>query len=316
MSSADPAWPIPWQPVLGDRRGAWAWVEAQLVRGSLGALSRLPLGLQDALVGGVARAARRLDARHSDAARGFLRQAFGAGLTERECERRVLDAWRFFLTMVVRSSGIDRLAREGAFETHFEPRFAEGLREKLARHRGRIFVTPHLGDIEAGAFSLPRLGFSPVYAVSRPPRNSYLAAAVQRTRDARGYRLLHRHGAMDEVAKILQANGSLVLMLDQRARKRTVVAPFFGRPAHCERAPAILMRRLSVPLVTAWCEALPEPWRYRLHFTRIFEPQDFARATPEEIATALNHEMELMILSAPEQYFWLHDRYRKAPLPS
>ncbi len=153
-------------------------------------------------------------------------------------------------------------------------------------------------------------------AVSRPPRNRYLAQAIQRTRDGRGYRLLHRHGAMDDVAKILKADGTLVLMLDQRARKRTVIAPFFGRPAHCERAPAILMRRLSVPVVTAWCEALSEPWRYRVHFTRIFEPQDFARAAPEEISTALNREMEQMILSAPEQYFWLHDRYRKAPSPT
>jgi len=53
-----------------------------------------------------------------------------------------------------------------------------------------------------------------------------------------------------------------------------------------------------------------------VHFTRIFEPQDFARAAPEEISTALNREMEQMILSAPEQYFWLHDRYRKAPSPT
>lgn len=312
----EPGWPIPWQPVLGDRAGAWAFAESLLVQGALGALGALPAGLQDRMVGLAARAARALDRRHSDAARGFLRQAFGPTLGEEEREQRVLQAWRFFLTMVVRSPGLDRIRGPGAFERHFETRFAPGLRERLAQHRGRIFVTPHLGDIEAGAFSLAHLGFSPVYAVSRPPRNRYLAQAIQRTRDGRGYRLLHRHGAMDDVAKILKADGTLVLMLDQRARKRTVIAPFFGRPAHCERAPAILMRRLSVPVVTAWCEALSEPWRYRLHFTRIFEPQDFARAAPEEISTALNREMEQMILSAPEQYFWLHDRYRKAPSPT
>jgi KDO2-lipid IV(A) lauroyltransferase len=205
--------------------------------------------------------------------------------------------------------------RDG-FEAHFDVVYGEGVREALALRRGRILVGPHLGDFEAGALALPHLGLSPVYAVSRPPRNRYLSIAAQRQRDARGYRLLHRHGAMEDVAKILDAKGSLILMLDQRARRRTTIAPFFGRPAHCERAPAILMRRMSVPVFTVWCEALERPWQYRIHFTRVFEPKDFARASPEEIATALNREMEHMILSAPEQYFWLHDRYRKAPPPS
>ena len=47
--------------------------------------------------------------------------------------------------------------------------------------------------------------------------NSYLSIAFQRQRDARGFRLLHRRGAMEEVSKIFRANGTLILMLDQRA---------------------------------------------------------------------------------------------------
>ncbi len=313
MSDSQPQWPIPWQPVVGDRGGAWAFVEAQLAQAALGALGALPVGAQNVFASLAARAARRLDSRHSDAAREFLGQAFGAKLTAQEREGRVLDTWKFFFTMLARTSRLDREVARGGFEKHFELHYGPGVKEALDRRHGLIVVTPHLGDFEAGAFAMPHLGFSPVYVVSRPPRNRYLSISAQRQRDARGFRLLHRHGAMEDVAKILSAGGTLVMMLDQRARKRTVVAPFFGRPAHCERAPGILMRRLKVPVLVGWVETLERPWHYRVHMLRVFDPKEFAHSSAEEVATALNRAMEEMILSAPGQYFWLHDRYRKAP---
>ena len=306
-------WPIPWRPVVGDRAGFQAWVEAALARAALGGLGALPASVQDVSAGLLARAARRLDRRHTEHARRFLQQAFGPGLDAAERERRVLQAWNFFFRMLARSGRLDRLVARDGFEAHFQTRYAPGVREALAARRGLIVVTPHLGDFEAGALALTRLGFGPVFAVSRPPRNRYLSVVVQRQREARGFRLLHRHGAMEDVSKILAARGTLVLLLDQRARRRTVLAPFFGRLAHCERGPGILMRRLSAPVLIAWCEALERPWQYRMHFTRVFEPREFEHSSPEEIATALNRAMEELILSAPEQYFWLHDRYRKAP---
>jgi len=313
VSEAQREWPIPWKPVLGDRVGFQAWVEAAVARTALAGLGSLPAGAQDLAARLLARAARRLDLRHSDHARSFLQQAFGPGLGAAERERRVLIAWSFFFRMLARSGRLERLVARDGFEAHFQTRYAPGVREALAARRGLLVVTPHLGDFEAGALALTHLGFGPVYAVSRPPRNRYLSVVVQRQREARGFRLLHRHGAMEDATRILAAHGTLALLLDQRARRRTVLAPVFGRLAHCERGPGILMRRLSVPVLIAWCEALERPWQYRMHFTRVFEPQEFERAGPEEIATALNRAMEELILSAPEQYFWLHDRYRKAP---
>lgn len=316
MSDSAPEWPIPWQAVRGDRGGPIAWIEARAVQALVAMVGVLPLAAQNGVASLLARGLRRFDRRHSDAARQFLAQAFGPAMGTSEREARVLEAWRFFLTMSMRSAQLDaRIARDG-LAAHFETRYAPGVRESLAARTGRIIVAPHLGDFEAGARAIPMLGIGPTYIVSRPPRNRYLSEILQRQRDARGFRLLPRHGAMDDVAKILAAQGSVVMMLDQRARKRTVLAPFFGRLAHCERAAGVLMRRLSVPVLTVWCEALEQPWRYRVHVTRVFQPEEFARASAEEIATALNREMEQMILSAPGQYFWLHDRYHQAPPPA
>ncbi len=314
MSEPQSEWPIAWQPVVGDRGGVWAFIEAKLALSALWTLGSMPIGVQDLFASLIARAMRLFDRRHSNAAREFLTQAYAGKLPRAERERLIFEAWSFFFRMIARSNGLDRVVKRDGFEAHFEMHYGPGVREALFAERGRILVTPHLGDFEAGALTIPLLGLGPAYVVSRPPRNRYMSIAFQSQRDARGYRLLHRRGAMEDVSKIFRAKGSLILMLDQRARRSPTVAPFFGRLAHCERAPAILMRRLQVPVFTVWCEALPQPWKYRMHFTRVFEPQDFARATPEEISTALNRAMEEMILSAPEQYFWFHNRFYKAPV--
>jgi KDO2-lipid IV(A) lauroyltransferase len=93
------------------------------------------------------------------------------------------------------------------------------------------------------------------------------------------------------------------------------VAPFFGRPAHCERAVAVFARRLGVPVVFGACYRTERRWHYRMVFTEVLRPEDLAGLSPEAVTTRINAELERMIRACPEQYFWLHDRYRGAPPP-
>ena len=45
---------------------------------------------------------------------------------------------------------------------------------------------------------------------------------------------------------------------------------------------------------------------------RVIWPEESAGKSPEEIATLVNREIERLVLEHPEQYFWLHERYRGA----
>jgi KDO2-lipid IV(A) lauroyltransferase len=194
--------------------------------------------------------------------------------------------------------------------SEFEP-----VREVVTAGRGLLLATLHLGDWEAMAALCPRIGMHPFYVVSRPPRNRALSVDFQRRREARGYRLIPRHGAIQAIPRIVAAGGTVALMLDQRARGKTVVAPLFGRPANCERSIAVLARRLRVPIVVGAGVGLPGG-RYRLLFPRVLQADEVARMGPEQVMTEINRGFERMILEYPEQYLWLHDRYRKAPIAS
>ena len=135
-------------------------------------------------------------------------------------------------------------------------------------------------------------------------------------RQAFGGYFVPREGAMRSVPAIVRAGGGVVLFLDQRGRKKPILADFFGRPAHSDRSAGVLVRRVGAPLVVLACYATECPWRYRMVFQRIVTPEELSGSSPAQVMAIINREMEVLIRRHPEQYFWLHDRYKGAPASS
>jgi KDO2-lipid IV(A) lauroyltransferase len=306
-------WPAPRFDVLGTRDGFAARLECWAMLALVGGAARLPLALRRPLVAACARVARAVDPKHSEAARVFLRQALGAKLDPRELERRVLHAYEHLFHVTIEVEAFDRHVPVERIREHYTVEFCERARELLAARRGSILVTPHAGDWEAGSAILPWLGMDPLYVVSKPPKNKPLSVHFQRVRERRGVRLLPRRGAMRYARAVVDSGGVLVLMLDQRSNIKPLMAPFFGRMARCDRSAGVLMKRLRVPVMVGACFRTDRPFSYRPCIPTVIEPGELSGHTPEEIATRLNREMEQLILRHPEQYFWLHDRYRDAP---
>ena len=307
-----PTWPAPRRAVLGPDGGALAFVECAVARGFLGGLARIPRGFRDPLVAGLARLAKAADRRRSQAARVFLRQALGPELGGPDLERRVLQAWRHLFRVTLDAEILHRHVDFTRLRDHLEMDVCEDWQRVLDSDRGSILATPHVGDWETGSAVLPWIGFDPFYAVAKPPKNRWLSVHMHRVRERRGVRLLPRRGAMRDAPSIVRAGGMLGLMLDQRARKRPLLAPFFGRPARCDRTAAVLLKRLRVPVVVGACYLTAIPWRWRVRVPVVLWPADLEGKSVEEVTARINLEFEKLILEAPDQYFWLHDRYRGA----
>ena len=92
-----------------------------------------------------------------------------------------------------------------------------------------------------------------------------------------------------------------------------MLAPFFGRMVPCERSAAALVKRMAVPVVIGACYLTDEPFRYRGKIARVLWPEELADLSEVEVVTAINAAVEPLILAAPDQVFWLHDRFRDAP---
>jgi len=94
-----------------------------------------------------------------------------------------------------------------------------------------------------------------------------------------------------------------------------VFAPVFGRLASCERSAATLAVRKGYPLVTAVAFRVGGRFRFRLVLLAPFVPE--RRGDPEEDVYAavvqINECAEQVVRMDPEQYLWIHDRYRTRP---
>jgi Kdo2-lipid IVA lauroyltransferase/acyltransferase len=304
-------WPVPWQPVWGEADGLGSRVGTWALRALLFLVLRLPERVLQALLSSLAALGARFGRRRSRAAREFLRQALGE-LTDEELARRVRLAWRHLLCVSVDTERLTRIPRERLRE-RFEVRKSADAQRALEARSGCLIVSGHVGNWEAAFAVLPALGLHPVYGVAKPPKNKFLSQSLQASRERFGVRVLSRKGAMAAAPTILRAGGTIGLVIDQRTSGRALLVPFFGRLARCERAPAVLLKRQRVPIVLLSCRMAARPLHYELELSEVLWPEEWARRPVEDIVLRINQGLERMIRADPEQYVWIHDRYRDTP---
>jgi KDO2-lipid IV(A) lauroyltransferase len=310
---AEAGWPVPWQPVWGESDGLASRAGALAVRAALAGAIHLPPAALEGLVASLAAVGHRFGPERARAARVFLRQALGE-LPEPEVARLTRAAWRQLLRVGVDTERLFLRFTPEEAQRRFEIETSPEARAVFAAARGCLIVSPHLGNWEAPLMVLPRLGLAPVYGIAKPPKNRFLSQMLQASRERRGVRILSRKGAMEAAPAILKAGGTLAMVIDQRTSGRALLVPFFGRLARCERAPAVLLKRQKVPIVLASCLEADRPLTYRLRFGEVLSPEEWRRAEVEEIVLRVNQGFERLIRAAPEQYVWIHDRYRDTPL--
>lgn len=195
---------------------------------------------------------------------------------------------------------------------------APQARELLAAWRGRgaIVIQAHLGSIEATSTLLALEGLRPATPM-RLPRNHYLARDLLRARNRGAAEVLPRQGAVKRMLRHLGGGGSLVLTFDQNAHHKPVFVPWFGHPAATERTPAALALRTGAPVLAAWTVRRPTggaAWDFHLALVRDRQPPATAdEAAVTRLTASFHRVLEEIVLRHPEQYLWIHDRYRSRP---
>ena len=184
------------------------------------------------------------------------------------------------------------------------------IEERLARDKGLILVTGHLGNWELGGAYLAARGL-PMQAVVRYMENPLFDGYLTRTRERIGMTVVHDDEAVRRVPRALRTGNAVAFLIDQGAvGLASTWVPFFGRLAKTPRGPAVFALRLGAPIVFG--AAIRQPsGRFRLYF----EPIDSTstgnlEADIERIVAEYTAVLERWVRRAPEQYFWHHRRWK------
>jgi KDO2-lipid IV(A) lauroyltransferase len=114
---------------------------------------------------------------------------------------------------------------------------------------------------------------------------------------------------------ILAGGGVIATLGDQDAGQRGLFVDFFGRPASTHKAVALLALEHHVPLAVVGVRKVGEPLRYQLLIEDIILPEEYESqpgAVPA-ITQRFTSALERLVRQAPEQYFWLHRRWKHQP---
>jgi KDO2-lipid IV(A) lauroyltransferase len=127
----------------------------------------------------------------------------------------------------------------------------ENLAESLARGKGVIAVSAHLGNFSLLGFGLVRRGY-PVHVVIRPVRDTGIEKILNSYRERQGTKFIFTKPPQECVRKMLKtlrSNEVICLLVDQAKKQGSVFAEFFGRPAATTTTPALLSLRTDAPVV-------------------------------------------------------------------
>jgi hypothetical protein len=115
------------------------------------------------------------------------------------------------------------------------------------------------------------------------------------------------------VIDLLRSGGGVGVLSDQHAGDHGLWTPFFGRLASTSPLAGLLAKRTRAALIAA-AVYTTGPARWRMVFTERFDPPE-AAASVTDITSRINEIIERQIRVAPEDWFWVHNRW-KTPQPN
>jgi KDO2-lipid IV(A) lauroyltransferase len=194
----------------------------------------------------------------------------------------------------------------------------QALLDAHAQGKGVLVLTGHFGNFEvattAGLASFPQAQ-GKFHFVRRPIRPQWLDRLVTRRFRKAGFGVLPKRGGLDAILDRLAAGDLVVFPFDQHAqRKDGVMVEFFGYPAGTFRSLAVIALSTGAPVVPASCWR-DSDGRHVLRFESALHAIGDADANEAIRLTtrAFNRALELLIVRRPEQWWWIHRRWKPWP---
>jgi len=187
----------------------------------------------------------------------------------------------------------------------------DAVHAALGTGRPVVLLLSHIGPWELAAQLVPH--YAPYARIGSPYqslRNRYIDQDVSRRRARTGSELFDRSEGFHKPIELLRSGGLLGIFADQHAGDHGLWTPFFGRLASSSPLPGLLAKRTGATVMAAAVHT-KGPARWRMVFTpRIDSPGD----SVDSITEKGNETLEQQIRRAPEDWFWVHNRW-KTPKP-
>ncbi len=219
--------------------------------------------------------------------------------------------WEHLFLLVVEVAQTPRKVRETNWRDFVSLRNSDTMVRLLLSDRPTLIITAHFGNFEVAGYVLGILGF-PTYTVARTLDNPYLDRFVNRFRSGTGARIVPKTGGYDQIVEVLGRGEAMAFLADQYAGEKGCWVEFFGRPASAHKAIALLALEHDAPVAIAAASRLDRPMRFEVDVPAWIDPRETGAdvGTIRDLTQWYTSQLEEAIRRAPEQYWWLHRRWK------
>lgn len=279
------------------------------------AIHAMPMSIAFSLADALAWLAHRVDKRHRKVAQENLRAAFPELEQDpAKLDRLVRGTYRHFAHVLVEMILMPRKMHPSNWRRYGTVRQSKGVLGGLFGDRPLLIVTGHLGNWEVAGYLIGTAGFK-TYAIARTLDNPYLERFLRRFRQATGQTIIAKKDDFDRLQEVMRKGGKVATLADQDAGARGVFVPFFGRPASTHKAVALMAIEFDAKMVVIGVPRLAEPMYYSVICEDEIDPRDYAGRSDavKAITERYTAAIERLVRRYPEQYFWLHRRWKSQP---
>lgn len=242
-----------------------------------------------------------------------LETAFGKEWSKEKINKTARDVFQSQARNLIEFLRFEKLNEE-KIKKIVEIEGRENLDNALSKGNGAILISAHLSNWELGAATISAYGYE-IYEVVRELSDKMANDLVSNIKINKGINLIARDkSTIKNVIKLLRENKMIVLAVDQNAGLAGTFVDFFSKPTSTFAGPLIISRRTKSPIVPIFIT------RKENGFYKIFVEKEFKLEENENYSEFiftnlqnLTKIIERYIKNYPEQWFWLHQRWKTQP---
>lgn len=245
-----------------------------------------------------------------------IKTVFGSKLSD-ESQNRLVMAFYSHLATSFKENLLMRLWGKEKVRSKAIVLGTEHIQAALEHNKGVLILTGHFGNWEfapiAGILNFKMLQ-GRFYFVRKLIGNKWIEKVLFRRYYQAGLNVIPKKNALTKVCDALEQNSAVVFVMDQHAcvgSKDGIKVDFFGKPAGTYRSLATIARNMEVPVIPAQTYRAADG----KHVLEFLAPIDWLDAETSKQTLLINtkrynEQLEKMILRFPDQWLWMHKRWK------
>lgn len=312
---------------MGVKSPPQLWGEYLGARAAGAVVSSIPPDVASAATPWLGSLIHRLDKRHRQRTETHLRHAFPQW-SEARVQATTLASFEHLAQLALELLTTPRLINAESWPRRIALDEVQPLVQAVSAPEPVILVTGHIGNWELLGSLLTVIGY-PLDAIARRLDNRLLHDWVLGLRERQGLRIIDKRDAAGPMTAVMERGGALGFIADQNGGDRGVFVPFMGRLASTHKSVALLALSYHARIIVGYGHRLPPSpnlgpdqmpamgtaLHYEAGIVDDFGPDDWADQDDPVfyISCRYNRALEQAVRRRPEQYLWMHRRWKSRP---